>query len=194
MSAVFAAEDAAVDPQVKVPAPQGHQNSAEQADAQAPRVSLLRRIELALFKARPQPEPGLAGLGYADQAGPADVAAKLKVFETLMRYRGQADHPELACAMNVIDLLFIDDELVRSAYRTYWTASQTTGFPRVRRELMIELIAAVVLHLGLAGKIGVEDIEREAQPRAQGRLGAVLDDLERRVGVTAAAPRLKLVA
>jgi hypothetical protein len=147
------------------------------------RVGLLRRLEGAFLKpakAQPAPDP--------------QAVKKMQVLEALLRFRGQSSHPELAQALNVIDLLFMEDQIVRGAYKTYWKAAHGVASPKVRRELMVELIAAVVLHLNLAGEIGIEDIERCAAPRAFSRLDQLFDDLDKRWNDQPAKPQLRLVS
>jgi hypothetical protein len=109
---------------------------------------------------------------------------KLRTLIALMRRRDQLNHPELAAAFNGLDVVFMDDADVRSAYAAFLAAHQEGGAGV--RERMFDLIALVVLNLGLADRIAAEDIERRYEPgRRRTRLMSILEEAERRWGVEA---------
>ena len=105
-------------------------------------------------------------------------ALKLQTLAACMRHRGQLDHPDLAVALDGVDAVFMEAAAVRAAYAALVEARGEAAMG----DRMFDLIGRMVLHLGLADRIGVADIQRRYEPpaRGRGRLNQILDEAERR--------------
>jgi hypothetical protein len=108
----------------------------------------------------------LFGPARVEAAPDPQLALKMQAFAALMRHRGDADGAEMAGVVNSIPALFADDPLIAVSQGDYVTARQRPASPRVQAGLLVELIAAVVLHLDLAGEVSVEDIRDFEPPEA----------------------------
>jgi hypothetical protein len=124
------------------------------------------------------------GLDTAEPLADPLRSSKLLTLVSIMRHRGQPAHPDFVAALNGVDVVFMNDGDVRAAYSAFLDV-QGQGAELVK-ERLFDLIAMMVLNLGVADRITAADIERRYEP-AQGksRLKSVLEDAERRWGVAA---------
>ena len=92
---------------------------------------------------------------------------KYLIFATLLENRSHIAAANCVAALNLIDLIFIDDREVRSALAHFRVAADDQNSTDDRRvECFFSIIEKISRHLGLSEKITIADIRTRYYPTA----------------------------
>lgn len=92
---------------------------------------------------------------------------KYLIFATLLENRSHIAAANCVSALNLIDLIFIDDREVRSALAHFRVATDDPNATDDRRvECFFSIIEKISRHLGLSDKITIADIRTRYYPTA----------------------------
>jgi hypothetical protein len=110
---------------------------------------------------------------------------KLLIFTNLLQYRAQISHENSVASLNLIDVVFIDSDEVRQAWKDFKMAAHTEPFNGVAViERYHGIINCIARDLKLSGKISIGDIRDSYYPRGLGEL-AELAQLETQTKLSA---------
>lgn len=104
---------------------------------------------------------------------------KLWVFTTLLQHRGSITSPESVSALNLIDVVFIDDAEVRQSWKSFLISTDEQPFYPVKVvERYLTIIEKISRSLGMSNQITVADVQKGYYPIAMGEVAEV-EHLER---------------
>ena len=98
-------------------------------------------------------------LSNQQKASEDQARTKMFILAELLRHRDHYSNAAAVSAINLIDIIFVDDPLVREARRQFMNAVNDRPFSApVTQERFLTLVEKIIANVGMVGKISVDDV------------------------------------